>query len=288
MIFRLFYFATCALFAASAAYAADGVIEINQASVDAADGFPFEITAPGSYKLTGDLTVPDADTTGIEVSAANVTIDLNGFGIFGSVECTREGAATTVCPASSAGTGILFQEKGGGVRNGTIRGMGRDGVSGPGLRVENIHASHNAGTAIVAGSVTATLGVVKGCTAELNRFGVRANGVIADNAIFFSQTGSISGGGVIRGNSIWGSGGVAIQIQQVRSVITDNVVDGSLGDVSVMVVSSGNRGLLVGYGGNVLDKPIQELNDLDLSRAVSCNVIEDQQVCPATSNGVPQ
>ena len=45
---------------ASLASAADGVIEINQASVKAAGGFPFVISQPGSYRLTGNLDVTDA------------------------------------------------------------------------------------------------------------------------------------------------------------------------------------------------------------------------------------
>jgi hypothetical protein len=61
---------------ASPALAVDGVLEINQAcavntgcfSGDAA-GLPVTITAAGSYRLTGNLTVPDENTDGIAVSA---------------------------------------------------------------------------------------------------------------------------------------------------------------------------------------------------------------------------
>ena len=42
----------------ASAHADSGRIEINQASVDAAGGFPVTINAPGNYLLTGDLTVP--------------------------------------------------------------------------------------------------------------------------------------------------------------------------------------------------------------------------------------
>lgn len=43
----------------------------------------FRITAPGSYYLTGSMTVP-SNTNAIEVAASNVTIDLNGFSIVGA------------------------------------------------------------------------------------------------------------------------------------------------------------------------------------------------------------
>jgi hypothetical protein len=40
------------------AFAVDGATLINQASVMAAGGFPYKITQPGSYKLSGNLVVP--------------------------------------------------------------------------------------------------------------------------------------------------------------------------------------------------------------------------------------
>ncbi len=40
-----------------ALWAADGVIEINQATVEANGGFPYVISKPGSYILSGNLTV---------------------------------------------------------------------------------------------------------------------------------------------------------------------------------------------------------------------------------------
>ena len=48
-----------------------------------APGFPLTISVRGAYKLTGNLTVPNADTTAIQITADNVTLDLNGFGIYG-------------------------------------------------------------------------------------------------------------------------------------------------------------------------------------------------------------
>jgi hypothetical protein len=64
----------------SNAYAVDGVVLINQSTVMAAGGFPYLISQPGSYKLTGNLIV-DAGKNGIEISASNVFLDLNGFDI---------------------------------------------------------------------------------------------------------------------------------------------------------------------------------------------------------------
>ena len=79
------FFAAAMLAWAASAGAVDGTIEINDAKVKAAGGCPYKITAvtnSGSYRLTGNLSAP-AGTEGIDVSANNVTIDLNGFSITG-------------------------------------------------------------------------------------------------------------------------------------------------------------------------------------------------------------
>ena len=72
------------LFVADPAFAVNGVAEINQTSVNAGGGFPVTISQPGSYVLTSDLVVPDANTTGVSIQTADVTLDMNGF----SIRCT--------------------------------------------------------------------------------------------------------------------------------------------------------------------------------------------------------
>ena len=113
------------------AQAADGVIEINQAIVEANDGFPYVISEPGSYVLTGNLTVPDENTTAILVQADHVTVDLNGFAIIGPVQCAAEDGSVS-CSPDGTGIGVdAFESDSVGtvVRNGTVRGMGFTGVT---------------------------------------------------------------------------------------------------------------------------------------------------------------
>ena len=97
------------------ALAADGVVEINQAKalaggVTAGDtaGFPVTLFANGSYVLTSDLDLatPGAapNTHAIVVNAGNVTIDLNGFSIFGSTQCGPP--HPVVCTTFGTGNGI--------------------------------------------------------------------------------------------------------------------------------------------------------------------------------------
>ncbi len=119
-----------------AAFAVDGVLEINQAcainggcfSGDAA-GYPITIngSAGGSYRLTGNLIVP-VDTNGIEVNAPSISIDLNGFEI---VRSGCEGATSNCMPKSGSGSGVSVPDAafyGVSVRNGSITGMGEWGA----------------------------------------------------------------------------------------------------------------------------------------------------------------
>ena len=54
---RLVLLAVSAILFATSAFAVDGQVLINQSTVIAAGGFPYRITQPGSYKLTGNLTM---------------------------------------------------------------------------------------------------------------------------------------------------------------------------------------------------------------------------------------
>jgi hypothetical protein len=69
------------------AFAVDGVVLIDQARALAgnvtpgdAPGFPVTLTLPGSYRLSGNLTVP-VQVDGIVIQSSEITLDLNGFRI---------------------------------------------------------------------------------------------------------------------------------------------------------------------------------------------------------------
>jgi hypothetical protein len=145
---------------ASTAWAVDGVVDINQARALAggvspgdAAGFPVTISQAGSYRLTGNLTVPNANTTAISVTADNVTVDLNGFSILGP------GAAGTGRGVSAAGVTRTT------VQNGTVQGVGEDGLRlGSDARVERVRAAGNGGNGVLTGAAS----FVRGNTAENN------------------------------------------------------------------------------------------------------------------------
>jgi hypothetical protein len=211
---------------AAVSLTADGVVRIDQSRVlrgsvtpGDAPGFPVTISQPGSYRLAGNLTVPDLDTTAIQITADFVTLDLNGFSIVGPFVCTAGPA--TICPASGKGTGV---QAGGdqpsvprGVRvlNGSVRGMGLFGIQlpGDGSLVERVTVDSNAGGGMtVAGAVTQSAATRNGS------FGIIAD-IVRD--CFSSQNagdGIILGvlgpnGGVASRNTSSSNGGVGIAVQ---------------------------------------------------------------------------
>ena len=186
MLFQATFVGVLALMAAGPAQAVDGVIEINQAAVFAggitpgdAPGFPATLSQSGSYRLTGNLDVTKlangnpapspASITAVDVTASNVTLDLNGFTISGPATCTGAPPATqTVCTPFGIGMGVHAGGAGLTVRNGTIRGMGNSGIetaAGTGNElIDGVRAINNAGSGMFvhAGSI------VRNCIASSN------------------------------------------------------------------------------------------------------------------------
>ena len=163
--------------------AVDGVIEINQAKALAggvtpgdAPGFPVIIDQPGSYRLTGNLTVSGVEDDVIDVRSPNVTIDLNGFAIVGPLSCVYS-AGTLNCtpdPSTSAfGDGIKARRGDLAVRNGVIRGMGRMGIVNFGapdpytVNVDNVRLLENGWSGIDL-NVTAEVSISVSVRIEVN------------------------------------------------------------------------------------------------------------------------
>jgi len=237
-------------------YAVDGVVLINQnvalaGNVTPGDtpGFPVTISVTGSYKLSGNLTVPDANTTAILINADDVTIDLNGFSIIGPTVCGE-----LSCPTGSGNGIAAFFHSHLTVLNGVIRGMGSSGVffeSSVSSRVEKIHAYSNGSDGITLG-----IDIVTSCTADLNGgdginvvggqvsdnlvFKNRGNGislfnhaVVTNNLFFFNGKSGIVdvgtiGGSLFSGNSASSNGAAGISAV-CPSLITGNSALGNTG-----------------------------------------------------------
>ncbi|HYB99398.1 MAG TPA: right-handed parallel beta-helix repeat-containing protein [Candidatus Limnocylindrales bacterium] len=221
------------------AAAVDGVIEVNQASVEAGDGFPIQLI-DGSYRLTSNLVVP-VGTTGVVLS--NATLDLNGFAIIGPGTCTLQVPydATSIICTSGSGYGISIQG-GSTLRNGRIRGFASGGIytdtqyynsvtiedvhvvgnGGPGITlyqgvVRDSHIEGNGGDGITnCACGAANLGtIIERNVVVFNKGnGIKVSGLIRDNRIDYNGiAGIISSGGSpmrVNGNMIYRNKGFGI------------------------------------------------------------------------------
>jgi hypothetical protein len=124
-----FFAAAIVMGLAASVGAVDGTIEINQAKVMAAGGFPYVISNAGSYRLTGNLKVSSTTADAIDVNVDNVTVDLNGFSITGPGF------------GSASGNGVGGTSNNITVENGTVTGFsaGTDVITGNNGIVRNLH-----------------------------------------------------------------------------------------------------------------------------------------------------
>ena len=182
------------------AFAVDGVILINQSSVLAAGGFPFNILQHGSYKLSSDLVVP-AETNGIQISASGVTLDLNGFSIRGPILCQG-----TVCsPHNNDTRAIFFVSDRTTIRNGYINGVST-GILGElgGGTIEDMHITATDSFGIITINTSVRHSEVFG-TAGLGL--ACSQCAVLENMIFENAKGGVNlGGGIFGGNVVSSNG----------------------------------------------------------------------------------
>lgn len=115
---------------------------------------PFNISRPGSYYLTTNLTGA-AGQDGISIGASDVTLDLRGFALIGQDGIGGDGI--------NVFTGVTNVS----VRNGSVRGWGGRGVDADtayNSQLIEIRASQNVGDGMSLGRG----GIVIGCTATAN------------------------------------------------------------------------------------------------------------------------
>jgi hypothetical protein len=199
------------------AHAVDGVLEINQACAVntgcfSGDGplFPVTLASEGSYRLTSDLDVSvasvPANATAIHVTAHDVTVDLNGFSIRGPAACS---GFPVVCSPAGGGSGVFSGHKRTVVSNGSISGMGNEGVriTNSGAVVENLRLYGNAGDCIL----TSLTSIVRGNTVEF----CGGDGI------------SVSFGSLVQGNVVRSCATFGIELASSTSGFTQNVLGGN-------------------------------------------------------------
>jgi hypothetical protein len=191
---------------------ADETVLIDQQSILDAGGFPFKITAPGSYKLLGNLVVPE-NTSGILIQSNDVTLDLNGFSITGGIVCDNGGlnCAPTPTVETKGVEAILSQTAnifGVAIRNGHIRGF-TFGISTFSGIVEQIHALGNLTAGISGFDAT----IRKNEASRNHGSGIQCNScLVTENVAAFNQGNQflVGFGGLFSNNAAVASGGLGV------------------------------------------------------------------------------
>ena len=188
-------------------------------------GYPVKITIPGSYQLQTNLVVLNANLSAILVTSANVTIDLNGFAIIGGPlrGVSENGNGTGIGIDASNKSNIK-------VYNGTIRGMGGDGIrTGNGAIIESVRVLFNGGNGIYvngSGTVSGNMATGNGDSGIL----VFGNGTVSGNTATDNGGPGIDviGSGTVSGNTVTGNGKHGIFLG-VSAGYFNNVLDNNTG-----------------------------------------------------------
>lgn len=231
--------------------ATDGVFEIN-ATIAAAGGlavdppgFPVVISSAGSYRLTGNLLVPDGNTTAVLVTAGGVSFDLGGFEIRGPNSCTTP---PVTCTHSGTGFGVDALVANVHVFNGRVTGMGSSGLRlGERARVDDLVVAHNGG------------GINGGNGIEMGRDGAISNVIAEQNRV----AGIVAGDGSRIESTISNSNGHCGMVLDRSSIVRRssaiaNSSCGIYGNSGSQIVESlaarnGGSGLIVEGQGEVRD-----------------------------------
>lgn len=146
-------------------------IAINAANTPGGSNYTYRITQPGSYYLTGNVTVT-TNSGGIRIEANDVTIDLMGY----RVENTYTGAK------SYSGIDFVDVRKNVVVKNGSVKGfstgVANSNINTTGIQMLDVRAIGNVydGFYIAGSTIAADTGggsVVRNCIAESNgRYGI--------------------------------------------------------------------------------------------------------------------
>jgi hypothetical protein len=237
--FSRLFLCLSALAAVQSAYGAGGVTLIDQKAVLSGKvteldtpGFPVTISESGSYRLGSNLVVPDGGTTAIQITADDVTLDMDGFSIIGPNTCTPNPVRCTI--SGGSGIGIVAVNPTGPspanvrVRNGVVRGMGGHGIRmmGDGTSVEHVQSVSNGGPGIVVGQ-----GSIIDSLTELNSSGAAMVGLVVRGSVSMNNVFGIfvRPGGVAIGNVAIGNAATGLAVNNASATNNTANNNGSFG-----------------------------------------------------------
>lgn len=214
--------------------ASDGTLEINQtcAAIGCfawdAPGFPVTLgtqtpgfDGQGTYRLTGNLRVPDGNTDAIEIVETHVTLDLNGFALLGYALGSGVGNGV-------AGSAMASYAR---IHNGTIRGFRNRGIAleaAVAVRIEGVTVAANVQGGIDPGPQS----LVRDNVVEGNgQFGitVRDHTLLRDNVVTDSFNGPdlLYAGGRDTGLNLCEDGSCSLRAPLRRFYLTQATVKGA-------------------------------------------------------------
>src|SRR5262249_46075519 len=229
-----------------AAFAVDGVIEINQADALAggvtpgdAPGYPVTLSTSGSYRLTGSLS--PANASAISITTSGVSLDLNGFRLRPSI---TGGTFPGIDASGQSNTAI---------EHGAVESFGGDGIrTGDRARIKDVSARSNLGNGISVGPVSLVIGStaygngnaatgdgifagaassVSGCTAVGNQgagIHVLSGSTVSGNTVNGNATGLFVGDGTtVNGNTSTFNSGNGITTDAGCSIVQNTVRNNS-------------------------------------------------------------
>ncbi|MBW2493600.1 MAG: hypothetical protein JRE43_02520 [Deltaproteobacteria bacterium] len=301
-----------ALLPAASALATDGILEISQTCATqtgcfAGDtpGFPVTIASAGSYRLTTNLAVPNADTSGIDITTDDgVMLDLGGFVISGTNDCNGYPA---VCSEAGSGSGVdshvpdpsepgdFIFAKNVTLRNGILRGHGNAGARlGSFAHVEGVEAIGNRWYGLRVGdhSIVRDNRIVQNGWVGLNgRFG---NAITGNASVGNGQDGiTANSGSVLMQNTSVRNGGRGFYVVGPGNTVTTNTAS----DNATSGIDAGSRSTLIGntVTGNGVGLTLQTNDPPGYANnvisgnagaavtggvALECNIINNVRVCP--------
>jgi len=241
--------------------AQQGALEINrtcatQTGCFAGDvaGYPVTISAPGSYRLTSNLSRSiqiggTLNQSFIQILTGSVSLDLAGF----HISCF-----TGLGTCNGTGQGIYSLYSGNSVANGSIEGVGAEAMLlGPDSQVSNVRALRN-GNGIRVGEGSTVSGNVAsgndGYGIQTGNGGVISGNAVLANGTFGIQTGT---GSTVIGNTVQQSGDDGIKAVTGAVVKNNASVDNGGDGISIggtgtaqgnTVTSNGGYGLRLNSG----------------------------------------
>jgi hypothetical protein len=208
------------------------------------------ISQPGSFYLTKNINAP-AGTSGLQIAASDVTIDLNGFSIIGQgtsgtpAGIAVQGTRSNICVKNGTITGFHGRGISGDISNSRFEKLIINGNHGYGL---NLTDNNEVSDCVITNNSLVGINMGSGCRVVQSIVSANGGGIFGldqttvESCTFAANGGEgvfVNFGGVVRNCTVRGNGGVGIFFSG-GSQIVGNTVDAN-GDVGLITSGDASR-----------------------------------------------